>query len=392
MVDERDLLPDWEDLKHAYDLFFHHTLPDWISSLDPDTPYWPSSPSSNTPFHNVNGETIGDSHYWDVWHGRKPFTAYRTTYPRFMSEFGFQAFPTPKTIDYYTQPEDRNLTSYIMEHHQRGNHGNGLIIAQMTDTFRMPSDFSAWIYLSQILQAEGIRYGVEHWRRNMHRVSGTLYWQLNDCWPVASWASIDYFGRWKALHYAAQRFYAPVLISIEDAPPEMAVHISNDKPIPFNGEVRWSLESVDGKVLDSGSLPVTVLELSNSMVQIFNFGDTINKENEHKMVFVCELWQREEKISSSLGTFVPNKHISLNPPDIKTTLDDFDGNLLIRLRAKSLARFVELKFIDADVTFSDNYFDIPAGRVVQITCPLPQGWTFQNAQDSLKIYSLIDSN
>ena len=123
-----------------------------------------------------------------------------------MSEFGFQAFPTMETVEFYAAPEDRNLTSYIMEHHQRGNHGNGLIIAQMTDTFRMPKDFTAWIYLSLILQAEGIRYGVEHWRRNMHRVAGTLYWQLNDCWPVASWASIDYFGRWKALHYLARRF------------------------------------------------------------------------------------------------------------------------------------------------------------------------------------------
>jgi beta-mannosidase len=187
----------------GYDRFFHHTLPEWMARLDPSRLYWPSSPSSNTPFTDVNGQAVGDAHYWDVWHGRKPFTAYRSQFPRFMSEFGFQSLPPMETIKSYADEKDWNMTSYIMEHHQRSGSGNGLMVAQMTDTFRMPNSFQSLVYLSMVLQAEGIRYGVEHWRRNKHRVSGTLYWQLNDCWPVASWSSIDYFGRWKALHYAA---------------------------------------------------------------------------------------------------------------------------------------------------------------------------------------------
>jgi len=174
-----------------------------------------------------------------------------------MSEFGFQAFPTMETVESYAALEDRNPISYIMEHHQRGRHGNGLIIAQMTDAFRMPVSFTCWIYLSLVLQAEGIRYGVEHWRRHMNRVSGTLYWQLDDCWPVASWSSIDYFGRWKALHYAAQRFYAPVLLSVEDNPPVVDIHISNDLTETWEGVVHWSLETLAGEVVDSGELPVT---------------------------------------------------------------------------------------------------------------------------------------
>jgi beta-mannosidase len=391
LVGERDLLPDWDVLKNAYDQFFHHTLPKWVSILDPDTAYWPSSPSSNKPFHDVNSPQMGDAHYWDVWHGRKPFTAYRSTYPRFMSEFGFQAFPTMETIEYYTQPQDRNLTSYIMEHHQRGNHGNGLIIAQMTDTFRMPKDFVAWIYLSLILQAEGIRYGVEHWRRNMHRVSGTLYWQLNDCWPVASWASIDYFGRWKALHYAAKRFYEPVLLSIEDDGPMMRVNISNDRTTEFTGKIIWSLETVKGETIDAGNFEISVDRLANSLIHEFDFSGKVNKTNQHETVLICELWQGKDLISTCVNTFVPNKHFSLSKPGIKSDLTLKGNKLVINLTAKSLARFVEIKLKGVEVKFSDNYFDIPPDRSVQISCEMPEGWTQKMADEALRIYSLFDS-
>jgi beta-mannosidase len=196
--------PELQDLKSAYDQFFHNTLPAWCQTEDPDTPYWPSSPSSDTPFADPNGQHQGDSHYWDVWHGRKPFTAYRDQYPRFMSEFGFQALPPLATIQTYAGEADWNMTSYIMEQHQKNASGNSLMVGQMLDTFRLPKDFTSMVYLSMALQAEGIRYGVEHWRRHPDRVAGILYWQLNDCWPVASWSSLDYFGRWKALHYAAK--------------------------------------------------------------------------------------------------------------------------------------------------------------------------------------------
>ena len=390
-VGERDLLPDWETLQDAYDNFFHHTLPEWVHTIDPDTPYWPSSPSSNTPFSNANGQTQGDAHYWDVWHGRKPFTAYRGSFPRFMSEFGFQAFPTMETVEFYAAPEDRNLTSYIMEHHQRGNHGNGLIIAQMTDTFRMPKDFTAWIYLSLILQAEGIRYGVEHWRRNMHRVAGTLYWQLNDCWPVASWASIDYFGRWKALHYLACRFYAPVLLSIEDKPPQMDIHIASDLTKSWQGTILWMLETVSGDLVDSGTLVVEADPLADTPIHSFDFSNQVNAENERDLVFICELWQGADLVSTSLGTFVPNKHVSFMDPDLNVTITQVGDEFVFSVTAKSMARFVELKLRAADVVFSDNYFDVPAGREVEISCQIPDGWSLEMAEDALRVYSLYNS-
>ena len=144
-------------------------------------------------------------HYWDVWHGNKPFTEYRKFHFRYLSEFGFQSFPGLKTVESFTEPEDRNIFSRVMEMHQRNRAANGKILNYLSATYLYPKDFDHLLYASQLLQADAIRYGVEHFRRYRGRCMGTVVWQLNDIWPVASWASIDYYGRWKALHYAEKK-------------------------------------------------------------------------------------------------------------------------------------------------------------------------------------------
>ena len=283
--------PELETLKAVYDKFFHHTLKEWCNAEDPDNVYWPSSPSSDTPFENPNGQIQGDAHYWDVWHGGKPFTAYRNQYPRFMSEFGFQALPPLETIRTFADESEWNMTSYIMEQHQKNASGNVLMVRQMLDTFRLPKDFESLVYLSLVLQAEGIRYGVEHWRRHTNRVSGTLYWQLNDCWPVASWASLDYFGRWKALHYAARRFYAPLMLSIEDAPPKQTIFISSDMMKDWSGKVRWALVDLDGKVLESGEKAASVSTNGVTEVEALDFSQHLNLDSRRELAFMAELWE-----------------------------------------------------------------------------------------------------
>jgi beta-mannosidase len=256
----------------------------------------------------------------------------------------------------------------------------------------MPENFTAWIYLSLVLQAEGIRYGVEHWRRNMHRVAGTLYWQLNDCWPVASWASIDYFGRWKALHYLARRFYAPVSLSVEDKPPVMEMHLSNDTTEPFEGTVKWSLETLAGEVVDAETLKVTAAPLADTALESLDFSGIVTKQNERNLVFVTELRQGDEQIVLSVYPFVATKHLELVDPQLLVVLRQSGDRLEIGLSARSLARFVELSLEGApDVVFSDNYFDVPARRKVTVTCPLPAGWTLDKAQGALRVYSLYDS-
>ena len=384
--------PGNQRLKAGYDRLFHHLLPDIVAAEDPDRPYWPSSASSGIPFASPNSQQRGDTHYWDVWHGRKPFSAYREQFPRFMSEFGFQALPPYKTIQTYAEPKDQNMTSYIMEHHQRSGSGNGLMIAQMTDTFRMPKDFQALVYLSMVLQAEGIRYGVEHWRRARERVSGTLIWQLNDCWPVASWSSIDYFGRWKALHYAARKFYAPILLSVEDKGERMGLCVTNDTTTAWKGELRWSLETLAGKNLDQGREVVSASALAMTCVRALDFSGHIREDNRRQVVLIAELWQGGELLARQLATFVPNKHLELVAPQIEKTVSAAGQQLTIQLKTQSLARFIELELEGADVVFSDNYFDLPAGKTGVVTCPLPQGWTLEQALGAVRVRSLYDSH
>jgi beta-mannosidase len=378
-------------LKIGYDRMYHRLLPAVVAQEDPDRVYWPSSASSGIPFAEPNGMQRGDMHYWDVWHGRKPFTAYRTQFPRFMSEFGFQALPPYKTVQTYAALEDQNMTSYIMEHHQRNAAGNGLIIGQMTDTFRMPKDFPSLVYLSMLLQAEGIRYGVEHWRRNRQRVSGTLIWQLNDCWPVASWSSLDYFGRWKALHYSAKRFYAPVLLSVEDDGTRMSIHVTSDLTQNWEGLVRWRLEELNGAVILSGEQRLIATPLADTPVQAFDFADKVSDANKRSIVFVAELWQGDAKLTTSVSCFAPIKHLALTDPGLRVDLSLQGDTLTFDVSAQALARFVELGLDDVDLVFSDNYFDLPAGTSRKITAPLPASWTLEKAKNCLQVRSLIDS-
>lgn len=390
---------EWDDphdtvnqrLKAAYDRMFHHLLPAVVAAEDPDRPYWPSSPSSGIPFDHPNGQQRGDTHYWEVWHGRKPFTAYRQQYPRFLSEFGFQSLPPLTTIQTYAPPEEQNITSYLMEHHQRSPSGNGLMVAQMTDLFRLPKDFPSFVYLSMVLQAEGIRYGVEHWRRNRHRVAGTLYWQLDDCWPVASWSSIDYFGRWKALHYLARRFYAPLLLSIEEDGARMNLHLTSDLLQPWSGRVLWRLESLDGQILEQEEMAVTVAPQSNMLVRALDFTGRVGGKEGRHIVLIAELWQADELIGHSLATFVPNKHLALVNPRLQWDVEEENGRARIWLQATSLARFVELSVEGADVVFSDNYFDLSPNRARLVDVPLPAGWTLDRLRDSLRVRSLYES-
>ncbi|HNB40537.1 MAG TPA: glycoside hydrolase family 2 protein, partial [Anaerolineales bacterium] len=352
---------------------------------------WPSSPSSDVPFEDPNGQIQGDAHYWEVWHRGKPFTAYRDQYPRFMSEFGFQALPPLETIRTFAEESEWNMTSYIMERHQKNDSGNSLIVRQMLDTFRLPKDFDALVYLSLVLQAEGIRYGVEHWRRHTNRVSGTLYWQLNDCWPVASWASLDYFGRWKALHYAARRFYAPLMLSIEDAPPKQSIFISSDLMKDWSGKVRWSLVDLDGKVLTSGEKAASVSVNGVTAVESLDFSQYLNDDLRRELAFIAELWEGDTCLARQSAFFAPTKHLKLKAPQITSTLSAKDGVLSIEISSKSFARLVEVSLSGADVVFSDNYFDLPANTKVTVTAPLPAGWDLKKAKAAFKVRSVFDT-
>ncbi|WP_411676698.1 beta-mannosidase [Caproicibacter sp.] len=340
---------------------FEKSLPEFVSRLDPDTPYWPSSPSSGGDFHNPNDENRGDMHDWDVWHGKKPFTDYRSVIPRFMSEFGLQSFPSLKTVKTFASSEEWNIFSRVMESHQKSGTGNEKILYYISQYFRYPGNFDSLLYLSQLIQAEGIRYGVEHWRRSRGRCMGVIYWQLNDCWPVASWSGIDGCGRWKALHYTVKRCFAPVLASACEEGTRVSLHVSNESKTSVTGCLEWKLMTPDSAVLESGEMTVCSEPLSSKQCASLDFSRQFTTEEKKYDVYLEYLFSvGGKRVSGGTVLFCKAKHFHFHNPAIKTDITEKEGRFFIRLRADAFAKFVELDLKHCDAVFSDNYFDLSA--------------------------------
>jgi beta-mannosidase len=386
--------PENEDLRAAYLRFFSETLPAWVAAGDPATPYWPSSPSSGRPLEEPIGGNRGDEHEWIVWHALAPFSAYRHETYRFVSEFGFESLPALATVAAFApDPADWNLGSPLLDHHQRCPVGNARILYYMAQQFRMPKDFASMVYLSQVLHAEAMRVGVEHWRRQRARCSGALYWQLDDCWPVSSWAGIDYFGRWKALQYATRRFYAPVLLSAEVEGDGVSLAVTNDMAARWRGEVRWSLERLDGGVVASGRESVEAAGLATTSVTLVPV--TAPADERRSLILVSELLVAGSRRALVVTPFVPDKQLMLRRPTIElaieTAVEGSAGRATVRLRSDTFARWVELSLDGAEVVPDDNYLDLPAGRDVAVSFDLPQGWDLDRARKALRVRSVIDT-
>ncbi|WP_026652368.1 beta-mannosidase [Butyrivibrio proteoclasticus] len=352
---------------HDYTIMYEYILPKMMKEYAPYVTYWPASPSSGGAFDEPNDENRGDVHYWDVWHGNKPFSEYRKFHFRFLSEFGFQAFPSMKTIETFTDnEEDMNPFSYIMEKHQRNGAANGKIMNYMQQTYRYPSDFSTFIYASQMLQADAIRYGVEHFRRNRGRCMGAVVWQLNDCWPVASWSSIDYSGRLKALHYAEKRFFAPILVSCEEQgemtntmqlnwlPREIDMSakfsIANETRRDVKATLKWALRKASGEVIREGSEELSVPALSSVWTGEYRFDDADRFED----YVSYEAVVGGEVVSSGTVLFTMPKYFKYENPKLAAVVD---GNK-ITVSSSAYARGVEILNENEDLILSDNYFDL----------------------------------
>ncbi len=362
--------PAFADFHPIYFELFEDILPRLMKTHCPYIPYIPSSPTTCGHFIDPCNENYGDSHYWEVWHSNKPFTEYRKHFFRYLSEFGFQSFPSEKTVNSFTLPEDRNVFSRIMEMHQRNGSANGKILSYLSQTFLYPAEFSTLLYASQLLQAEAIKYGVEHLRRNRGRCMGTLYWQLNDIWPGASWASIDCYGRYKALQYYAKRFYEPVLISCcergmqetrTDINAERCIDyqttaqltITNDTLYAVNGTVFWELRDASGQIQKCGETPVSVPAQSVFSLPEMDFCkcDVYNTYLSYRLV--CG----DNTVSEGAVLFTAPKHFRFQDPHLRY---EQKGDT-ITVYADSYAKSVEIDSPDADFVLSDNYFDINGG-------------------------------
>ena len=341
-----------EKVWRQYDQLFHHVLPDACAAFDPTRSYWPSSPSSGGQDPDANSPNFGDMHYWDVWHKAEPFENYLKQFPRFMSEYGFQSFPLIESVRQFAEPHEFDIESPTMLLHQKHPRGNPLIREYMLRDYPEPKDFESFLYVSQILQAEGIRIGAEHLRRIRPRCMGSLYWQINDCWPVASWASIDYYGRWKALHYAAKRFYAPLLISPVLREDRVEVYIVSDRTAELSDLLTCELLTFSGERLWSDTRSVTVAPLSSAVCYTIPIGEL--GDFDRRAAFInCSM---QQSAVENVLFFDRPKHLLLPTAAPKIVVEKTPGGFQLTLSSPVLLRHVLLQSFEG--VFGDNFFDL----------------------------------
>ena len=381
-------IPHQELTKKHYLELFENKIPEWIDEIGWDIFYWPSSPSSGGGFDKPNDHARGDMHDWSVWHANKPVTHYRRHITRFMSEFGIQSFPELKTVRTFAEEKDFKIHSKVMKSHQKNKTANKKILFYMRKMFRMPTSFEDILDVSQLVQAEGVRQGVEHFRRHHGITMGSLYWQLNDCWPVASWSSIDYEGRYKALHYASRRFYADILVSAAENRRTMTaeVVVTNDTRQPFSGTLMVRVLTTGGQILDLEHHDVTAGPSSATRILTLDH----RKYREIRKQCVTDLVLMDDSgtlVSANTITYVDDKDLELHDGPITTDIRKDGNKAILTLSSEVVKRFVRLRH--EDDRFSDNVFHLLPGRSVTVT--LDTSGSEDEIRKNLVVKSLIDT-
>ena len=348
----------------SYTDIFHRILPDAVAANDPGRSYWDSSPCAGE--GKISDLANGDEHYWGVWWGKDPFSMYATHIARFMSEYGFQSFPELKTVKQYAVPEDYDIYSDVMKSHQRSSIGNGTIEYYMLQDYKKPKDFASFLYVNHVLQAEGIKFALEGHRRASPYCMGSLFWQINDCWPVASWSSTDYYQRWKALQYFAKKGFEPVLVSPYKDKDSLKVDIINDKLTEIKAQLVIRVMDFEGKETWMETKEVTVPANSSNTFFAVKTSDFINKVRTDRELLTTELIENGKVISNNMLYFKPIKNVLLPKPDVKFSIESADGGFEITLNTDKLAKNLYMTIGDEEGFFSDNYFDLLPGQEVKV--------------------------
>ena len=363
---------EWHSHKDKYKIVSDYTdlyetmILDLVEEYAPQIYYHPSSPSAGTYPLNTNDPLYGDCHYWSVWHSGKPFEDYRNHKFRFLSEYGFQSFPCMKTINTFAEKEDMNIFSEVMENHQKKEGANAKILNYCADEFLYIKNFEKLIFASQLLQATAIKYATEHMRRHRGVCMGSIYWQLNDCWPVASWSSVDFFGRWKALHYYARKFYAPLLLSLHEKGTEVTFNVCNETLSDFNGKVKYELKNKDFSLLTGGEKCVKIKSLSATDILCEDFGEIIGENLQNVFLSATLYDEKGIEISKQTLIFVKPKRFKFDIPTVNLKGNYRDGKTSLFLTADSYVKGVEI-ITGEDVILSDNFFDIDSKDGITVT-------------------------
>jgi beta-mannosidase len=308
-----------------------------------------------------------------------------------MSEFGFQSFPQIETVDSYTIPSDRDIESKVMLAHQRHPRGNQLIREYMLREYPMPKDFESFLYVSQVLQAEGIKIGAEHFRRIRPRNMGSLYWQIDDCWPVASWSSIDYYGEWKALQYYSRKFYDKLLVSPREEDGNLEFYVVSDERTATPAKLNVVLMDFDGNVLTSASKDLTIAPLESRSYLSLPVKTWLEGKDTGRLMLFCELLVNGKSLSSNEYFFEPYKNLSIPKPNIAADVVRTHHGFKITLSSDKFAKAVYLSSGSPKGFFSDNYFDLLPGRKAVVEFNTREAGTVNDFRENLKIRSMVDA-
>ena len=405
----RKVLTDPEEvtLRENYERLFHEVLPEIVAENDPMTSYWPSSPWRRDGTHGHEaGELSGDSHFWDVWHSRKPVKSYELWNFRFVSEFGMQSYSSPATNATFCPKDDTNVFGPVMENHQKNAAGNQIILDYVSRMYRFPHTQNDLIYLSQLNQARCMQTGVEHYRRLMPRCMGSLYWQLNDTWPAASWSSLEFTGRWKALHHAAKRFYAPALVSAHVPGDELTtignyrkstvddVHLYTvyDAPKPTRAVLGWDLMHLDGRRLSGGTKRVQLRPGESVLQKSLDLRRVVSKHSRDDVYLRIGLDVDDKRVSEETVFLSPPRFMHLPRGTVKAGVKmKDDKTALVTFASPVLQHRLAFDLAGTDYRATDNFFELYPDEPRTVTVKLTRKSTAGKVKRALSWRSLVDT-
>ncbi|WP_102796380.1 beta-mannosidase [Bowmanella denitrificans] len=356
-------------LKDDYIRLFDQCLPDAVAQFDAGRFYLRSSPIG---FWEEDMDHMGNHHYWGVWHGEEPFSEYQKRIPRFMSEFGFQSFPLASSMTRFTEPQDWQLDSEVLRVHQKHPRGNSLIRSYMEQEYCAPENFPRLLFLSQVQQAEGLKLAFEAHRAARPFCMGTLYWQLNDTWPAASWSGIDYYGRWKALHYQARRSFRTDLLVLDEHKGDIRVRLVSDRLHSIKASLELTLMDFDGQVIWQQQQTLETPKNTSTQLALLDKATLLNGQRAEQLVLQGRLLDAQgQLLTDSLYYFVPSKLQELQRPNMTLTTQVESERLNLTLTADTLVRQCHIEIAGAPGNLSDNFFDLLPGQSKCLYLELP---------------------
>lgn len=352
----------WAQYRQQY----HVTLPGVVREYAPGTFYWPSSPFAFE--GEMSGTTDGDRHYWSVWHGKAPISDYDSEKSRFFSEYGFQSFPEFESVKRYAPyPEDWDIRSEVMMSHQRGgDHANELIETYLLNEYKKPRDFRAFLYMNHVLQGDAIKTAIESHRRQMPYNMGTLFWQHNDCWPVASWASRDYYGRWKAQHYYVRKAYDDILISPVVEGDDLKVYAVSDRLENTSGRLQLQVCQFDGTVVHHWDKSVGISGNDSRVCFSAPLAKLLEGANRGTVYVRVDYTDKSGRVYHNNYCLGKQKDMDYPKVDLQTEVRSIEGGYEVTVSADKFARAVCLSVADNESVYSDNYFDVQPKSSVQV--------------------------